>query len=46
MKADLAVAVGLLKADRAKADTVMIKWIIATGLSSTALAFTIAKFVH
>jgi len=34
------------KADVASIETAIIKWIIATTLASTALAFTIAKFVH
>ena len=45
-KADLADAVGSLKADVAAAETAIIKWIVATMLTSAALAFTIAKFVH
>jgi hypothetical protein len=34
------------KADVAAAESVIIKWIVATVLASAALAFTIAKFVH
>jgi hypothetical protein len=34
------------KADVAAVETVIIKWIVATMLASSALAFTIAKFVH
>ena len=41
-KADIAV----LKADVAAVETAIIKWIIATMLTSAALAFAIAKFVH
>lgn len=41
-KADLAD----LKADVAAAETAIIKWIVGTMLTSAALAFTIAKFVH
>ena len=45
-KADVAGAVGQIKADMAAVETAIIKWIIATVLASAALAFTIAKFVH
>jgi hypothetical protein len=45
-KADLADAVGGLRADVSAAETAIIKWIVATTLTSAALAFTIAKFVH
>jgi hypothetical protein len=34
------------KADLAAVETAIIKWIVATVLTSAALAFTIAKFVH
>jgi hypothetical protein len=44
--ADVRAAVGQVKADVAAAETAIIKWIVATVLASTALAFTIAKFVH
>ena len=45
-KADVAGAVGQIKADVAAVETAIIKWIVATVLASAALAFTIAKFVH
>jgi hypothetical protein len=35
-----------VRADVAALETAIIKWIVATVLASTALAFTIAKFVH
>lgn len=35
-----------VRAALASMETAVIKWIIATVLTSTALAFTIAKFVH
>ncbi len=41
-KADVAA----VKADVAAIETAIIKWIIATTLTSAALAFAIAKFVH
>lgn len=41
-KADL----GDLKASVVSMESAIIKWIVATVLTSTALAFTIAKFVH
>jgi hypothetical protein len=41
-KADVAE----VKADVAAVETVIIKWIVATMLTSAALAFAIAKFVH
>jgi hypothetical protein len=44
--ADVRVAVGQVKADVAAVETAIIKWIVATVLTSAALAFTIAKFVH
>ena len=44
--ADVRTAVGQLEADIAAAETAIIKWIVATVLTSAALAFTIAKFVH
>jgi hypothetical protein len=44
--ADVRVGVGQVKADVAAAETAIIKWIVATVLTSAALAFTIAKFVH
>lgn len=44
--ADVRTAVGLLKADVAAVEAAIIKWIVATMLTSAALAFTIAKFVH
>lgn len=34
------------KEDVASLEATLIKWMIATALSSTALAFTVAKFVH
>ena len=34
------------KADLSDMHTAIIKWIVATGLASTGLAFTIAKFMH
>ena len=46
VSADLAAAVGQFKADVAAVETRIIKWIVATVLTSAALAFTIAKFVH
>jgi hypothetical protein len=44
--ADVRAEVVQVKADVAATETAIIKWIIATVLASTALAFTIAKFVH
>jgi hypothetical protein len=44
--ADVRVAVGQVKADVAAVETAIIKWIVATVLTSAVLAFTIAKFVH
>ena len=44
--ADVRAAVGQVKADVAAVETAIIKWIVATVLTSAALAFTIAKFVH
>jgi hypothetical protein len=44
--ADLKAAVTQVKVDVASLETKMIKWIISTVLTSTALAFSIAKFVH
>ena len=44
--ADVRTAVGQLEPDIAAAETAIIKWIVATVLTSAALAFTIAKFVH
>jgi hypothetical protein len=45
-KADVATGIGEVKADLAAVETAIIKWIVATVLTSAALAFTIAKFVH
>ena len=39
-------AIGELKAGQAHLEAAIIKWVIATGLTTAALAFTIAKFVH
>ena len=44
--ADVRAGVGQVKADLAAVQTVIIKWIVAAMLASSALAFTIAKFVH
>ena len=53
-KADLAIIphlatkadVAAVMTNVAKLESAIIKWIIATGLTSTALAFTMAKFLH
>ena len=45
-KADVAAEIGQVKAGLAALETAIIKWIVATTLTSAALAFTIAKFVH
>jgi hypothetical protein len=44
--ADVRAEVAQVRADVAAVETAIIKWIVATVLASTALAFTIAKFVH
>ena len=44
--ADVRVGVGQVKANVAAVETAIIKWIVATVLTSAVLAFTIAKFVH
>ena len=44
--ADVRVGLGPVKANVAAFETVIIKWIVATMLTSAALTFTIAKFVH
>jgi hypothetical protein len=46
VQANLATAIGGVRADLAAVETAIIKWIVATVLTSAALAFTIAKFVH
>jgi hypothetical protein len=46
MRADLATAVGNLRADIAASYTAITRWSVAGVLASSALAFTIAKFVH
>jgi len=46
VRTDLMTEVGNLKTAIATMETSIIKWIIGTVLASTALAFTIAKFVH
>ena len=43
---DLKTAIANVKGDLATMETAIIKWIIGTVLTATALAFTIAKFVH
>jgi hypothetical protein len=43
---DVRTSVAELKADLASTETVIIQWVVATGLALGALAFTIAKFVH
>jgi hypothetical protein len=45
-KADVAKEFGSLRADVAAMEAKIIKWIVPTVLTSTTLAFTIAKFVH
>ena len=45
-KADVTGGVGQLKADMAAMETAIIKWIIATVLTTAGIAFSIAKFVH
>ena len=44
--ADVRTEITQVKGDLASMEAAIIKWIIATVLTSTALAFTIAKFVH
>jgi len=46
LKADLSAGLGHAQANLAAAETAIIKWIIATVLTSAGLAFAIAKFVH
>jgi hypothetical protein len=46
VKANLSAEIGAVKADLASTETVIIKWVVVTGLALGALAFTIAKFVH
>jgi hypothetical protein len=45
-KAYVAKEFGALRADGTAMEAKIIKWIVATVLTSTTLAFTIAKFVH
>jgi chromosome segregation ATPase len=44
--ADVKTAVAEVRTEVASMETKIIKWIIGTVLSSTGLAFTVAKFVH
>jgi len=46
VKADVAQLRGEMGAGISGLETRIIKWIVATLLTSTGLAFTIAKFVH
>ena len=41
-----AASVSELRSEMSVMHAAIIKWIVATGLTSTGLAFTIAKFVH
>jgi hypothetical protein len=46
VRADMAAAIGGVRAEVAAVEAAIIKWIVATVLTTAALAFTIAKFVH
>jgi hypothetical protein len=46
LRSETRTDIGLLRAELSGLETRVIKWMIATVLSSTSLAFTIAKFVH
>jgi len=46
LRADMSGQIGSLRAEMSARETAFIKWMIATVLAASGLAFTIAKFVH
>ena len=46
LRAEILAGFGSLRAEMSARDAAMIKWFIATALTSVGMAFTIAKFVH
>ena len=46
LRAEMVAGLGSLRAEMSARDAAMIKWFIATALTSVGMAFTIAKFVH
>ena len=46
IKNDMSVGFGELRTEMAARETAFIKWMIATVMTASGLAFTIAKFVH